>query len=439
MNNMLIVLNKEQQTISKIMETSSQNMFITGKPGTGKSELLKHFVKGTKKKVVVLAPTGVAALNVGGQTIHSFFKLPIGLQLINELKKRKVNEDLQKLLGVVDTIIVDEVSMVSPDIIDAMDIICKKAKNSESSFGGIQFIGFGDMYQLTPVIRNKDVYVKDYLINEYGGTLFFKAHAFENTNFIDDNSLKIYELTHIFRQSDEKFKNILNDIRVGNCSKEVLDILNKRVINKRLKEGIITLATKNDIVNAVNKSKLDELPSKEFTFKASIRGVVSSNQYPNDEELHLKVGSQIMMIINDSNKRWVNGSMGIVSSLKPNEIKVRINDEEYSIEKYVWKNIQYSLIDGQLEKEVIGEFEQYPIKLAWAMTIHKAQGQTYKSVLIDLGTGAFATGQTYVALSRCVSLETLYLRKPINISDIKVNQEVVDFMKNVEVIQLEIE
>lgn len=429
-----VVLSKEQQVILNKMEKSSENLFITGRPGTGKSELLKQFVKSTKKKVVVLAPTGVAALNVGGQTIHSFFKLDPKINFVEELKLGNLSPHLKDLLRKIDTIIIDEISMVAPNLLDIIDIICKSCTGSLSSFGGKQLICFGDLYQLLPIVT--DDVVKSYLKREYGGTMFYRAHAFENNNFIDDNSLKIYELTHIFRQSDEKFKNILNEVRVGSISQENLDILNKRVITGEVKEDIITLATRNSIVNSINQSKLNELQSREFTYKAKTEGNISSKQYPNDEELHLKVGAQVMMIINDQGGRWVNGTMGVISSLKEDEIKVIIDDTEYTVEKYTWENSKYVLRGGELSRDIIGKFEQYPIKLAWAVTIHKAQGQTYKSVLIDLGAGAFATGQTYVALSRCVSLETLYLRRPINFSDITVNQEVVDFMKNAEILKL---
>ncbi len=429
-----IVLNEEQQAVFKKMETYNYNMFITGKPGTGKSELLKQFVKTTKKKVVVLAPTGVAALNVGGKTINSFFKLDPKINFVEELKPGNISPHLKDLLKKVDTIIIDEISMVAPNLMDIIDCICKFATGSISSFGGKQLICFGDLYQLLPVVI--DDTVKAYLKREYGGMLFYRAHAFENNNFIDDNSLKIYELTHIFRQNDEKFKNVLNEIRIGNISQEILDTLNKQVINEEEKEDVITLTATNAVANIINKSKLDEIKSKEFTFKATVTGKRLPKQYPTSEELHLKVGAQVIMITNDSNGRWVNGTMGVISSLKKDEIKVIIDNMECSVEKYKWENSKYVLKNGELTQEVIGVFKQYPIKLAWAVTIHKAQGQTYKSVLIDLGTGAFATGQTYVALSRCISLETLYLRRPIKFSDITVNQEAVDFMRNAKILKL---
>jgi len=434
MNKMSIVFSGEQQTLLKIMETSNQNMGITGKPGTGKSETLKQFVEHTEKKVVVLAFTGVAALNVGGQTIHSFFRLDPKINFVEELQLDKMRPYLKDLLKKIDTIIIDEISMVPPNLLDIIDTMCKYATGVSSSFGGIQLICFGDLYQLLPIVT--DDYVKSRLKKEYGEVLFYKAHAFENDNFIDDNSLKVYELNKVFRQSDENFKSILNEVRLGTVSQESLDILNKRVITGDVKENIVTLATNNEIVNSINKSKLDELRSKEFIYKAKVEGNISSKQYPNDEELHLKVGSQIMMLINDKLGRWVNGTMGVVSSLKDDEIKVIIDNTEYTVEKYTWENSRYVLNNGELSQEIIGKFEQYPLKLAWAITIHKGQGQTYKSVLIDLGTGAFATGQTYVALSRCTSLETLYLRRPIKFSDITVNQEVVDFMKKVEIVKL---
>lgn len=422
------VPSKEQELILKKMEDGSSNMLITGYPGTGKSELLKYFISTTNRKVVVLGSTGVAALNVGGQTIHSLFGLEPTIQVIDKIKNSKVPSKLEPVLNNVDTIVIDEVSMVTPDIIDAIDIICKKVRNSNVSFGGIQLICFGDLYQLPPVIKEK--VARDYLISQYGGVLFYHAHAFENDNFIDDNSLKIYELTHIFRQKDEKFKDILNEVRVGNTSKELLDVLNKRVTSEELSDDVITIASTNSIVNSINSSKLAKLPGKEYVYNAKIDGDLPASYHPTDKELHLKVGAEVMMVNNDTEKRWANGSRGIITNLGKNTIKVKIKGMEYAVDKYKWKNQKYSVLNGELVQEEIGSFEQYPIKLAWATTIHKAQGQTYESVMIDLGNGAFATGQTYVALSRCVSLDTLYLKHPLKGSDILVSQEVLDFTNN---------
>ena len=426
-------LSVEQQFVLKKMEDSNDNIMITGKAGTGKSFLLNHFVANTKKRVVIVAPTGVAALNVGGQTIHSLFQLEKGLQLIDNIRYQEVPYKLKCVLRAIDTIIIDEVSMVSPDIIDAIDIICKNARNSTSAFGGIQLICFGDLYQLPPVYKDE---VKDYFQNIYGGTLFFNAHAFENTNFIDDNNLKIYELNHIFRQKDELFKKLLNAIRIGNNSKRVIDILNTRVISEKVNKDVVTLTTRKDIASRINNNELSKLPGKEFTYKAYISGNVPDNHFPTDELMRLKIGAKVMMINNDPNKRWVNGTFGTITALSDKEIKVTVDGKEYTIEKNRWEEIKYTMVNGELTKEVTGVFEQFPMKLAWAITIHKSQGQTLDSVLVDLGTGAFLEGQTYVALSRCKSLENLYLKYPIKSSDIHVNQEAVNFMKNARIIKI---
>lgn len=430
-----ITLNKEQEQIFKKVETSYENMFITGKAGTGKSELLKYIVKNTKKKCVVLAPTGIAALNVGGQTIHSFFRLKFGIQQIENLKYEDVDSIVADRINKIDTIIIDEVSMVGPDIIDAIDIICKKVRSALSSFGGIQLICFGDLFQLPPVITDNTA--KEYLEKKYGVPLFYRAHAFENNNLLDDNSLKIYELTEVFRQKDEIFKDILNEVRIGNNSSNVLDILNKRVCDKDIDNTTITIATTNNITNIINKTKLEKLSSPEYTYKGTIKGDMPNSYLETDEVLHLKVGAQVIMLNNDTNGRWVNGSIGTVSYLSSKEIKVKIRNKEYSVEEYEWKRKEYYVQDGELVQIDIGTFTQYPLKLAWAITIHKSQGQTYESVVVDLGNGAFAEGQVYVALSRCVSLENLFLKKAIKATDIIANEDVINFMKNANIIKIE--
>lgn len=429
-----IKLSKEQEFVLDKMEKTLDNIFVTGKAGSGKSELLKHFVKTTKKKVVVLAPTGFAAIDVMGQTIHSLFGLrPLDVQRIEEIKHMKIEPRLKALLNGIDVLLIDEISMVGPDLMETVNVLCKKARNSDLSFGGIQLICFGDLYQLPPIVKDFD-----YLNDTYGGIFFFNAHAFENTNLIDDNSLKIYELEHIFRQRDSNFKNLLNQVRVGNVSSELLDVLNSRVTDDELGEDVITLATRNDIVASINKKKLDEINSEEYVFKADVKGNISESYFHTDAELYLKVGSRVMMVNNDSKKRWVNGSKGTITELTASKIKVRIANSEYSVDRYTWDNYKHDFIDNELKLVSVGSFTQFPIKLAWAVTIHKSQGKTYNSVLIDLGSrGAFTDGQTYVALSRCTSLETLYLRQPIKSSDIRVNSEVVNFMKNAEVIKLD--
>ncbi len=432
-NSQKIVLSKEQKIIFEKMENGHDNMMITGKAGSGKTELLKYFIANTEKHQIVLAPTGVAAINISGQTIHGFFHLEFGIQPLENIKKRKISCNLKDILMKTDVIIIDEISMVSPNVIDAIDIICKKARNNDLAFGGIQLICFGDLYQLPPVYKDQE---RDYLQKIYNGTLFFKAHAFENNNLIEDNSLKIYELNHVFRQNDEKFKKILNKIRIGRYDLEDLDILNKRVITGKIDKDVITLTARNDTANNINSYRLGKLPNVEFTYKACISGKVPVSHFPADELLRLKVGAKVMMTNNDRNGRWFNGSFGIITNLDTNQIKVMIGNQEYLIERNRWEEIKYAMVDGELSKEITGVFEQFPLKLAWAITIHKSQGQTLDSVLIDLGYGAFADGQTYVALSRCSSLDRLYLKKTIKMSDIQVNKEVVDFMETAKIIEI---
>lgn len=425
-----ICLGEEQGKVYEKMEYTNDNLLITGKAGTGKTELLKYFKKNTKKKVILLSPTGIAALNAGGQTIHSLFRFDFGVQ-----EKETINKEWFKhsndMLKVVDTIILDEVSMIRPDIFEAVDLVMRNVRKCVLPFGGVQIICIGDLFQLPPVITDKEVYrcLKDI----YGGTLFFNAPSFKEADF------KIYELSHIYRQKESNFIDILNKIRVGNITLDILETLNKNVITSDNIDHTVTLTTTRAASDTINNRKLDELPGEEFIYTAKVEGNIDKSSYPADYEIHLKVGAQIIMLANDIDGRWVNGTLGIITDLSANSIQVKIDDIDYLIDKKTWKKYKYKY-DAQsksITQEIDGEFKQFPLKLAWAMTIHKSQSKTYKSVLVDLGSGAFETGQVYVALSRCTSLEKLYLKRPIKASDIKINTEVVDFMKNAKVLDLD--
>lgn len=424
-----IQLGVEQRKFAEIIEYSNDNVYCTGKAGSGKTEVLKWILEHTLKDIVALAPTGVAALNIGGQTIHSFFHLKPTLQTVNDFEEIAIPSKLRGALNKLDAIIIDEISMVSVDIIEMIDKILKKARNSILPFGGVQMIFFGDLYQLPPITK-KDTY--NYLKDLYGGVFFFNSPA------LKESGLKIYELNHIFRQDDLDFKNLLNQVRSGNNSKEVIDAINKQVAKNIPNGEFITIASTKSIVDAINTSKLKSIDSPEYVYKAVINGDFKESNYPTDSELHLKVGAQVMMTANDKKRRWVNGSLGTVVELNDNYIKVKINNIEYTIQDFLWEDYRYKYNPETKEiyKEVASNFNQYPIKLAWATTIHKSQGKTFNSVLIDLGDGTFDTGQLYVALSRCTTLDKLYLKTPVKPSDIKVNMEVVNFMKNAEVIKL---
>lgn len=424
-----IKLSEEQEKLYNIMEYSMDNMVITGKAGTGKSELLKTFKNHTTKQVIVLAPTAISALNVGGQTIHSFFRFDFGIQdgdkINNEWYKHTRDE-----LKVVDTIIIDEAAMVRPDLFEAMDKVCSMARKSDCPFGGIQILCFTDFYQLPPVITDKEVArcIKDI----YGGIFFFNTLAFKLGGFT------IYELDHVFRQKDFDFIDTLNQIRVGINSPEILNKINRNIVASEV-DGTITLTATKRASDIINKTKLDEINEKEYIYTSDVKGNIDKGSFPTDFELHLKKGAHVMMVANDKKKRWVNGTLGVITELYPESIKVKIDDMEYLLERYSWEKYKYKydVSNKKIIQDIDGEFVQFPLKLAWAMTIHKSQSKSFKSVLIDLGeSGAFETGMTYVALSRCTSLEKLYLKRAVKPADIKINLEVIEFMKNANIVKL---
>lgn len=422
-----IILGKEQKEIYDLIEKTNKNVYITGKAGTGKSVLLQYFTANTNKVVAVTAPTGVAALNVGGQTLHSFFKMDFDVQKPDETE---VDYKTREILRHIDTIVIDEISMVSVDIMEVINRKFQIAKRNDLPFGGVQLIAFGDLYQLPPVICDGELH--RYLNHTYGGIYFFNAPVFKQAN------LQIYELEHIYRQKDKEFKDILNDIRHGNITDVVLNELNKRAEIEIPEDGYITLAGTNAGVNATNTKKLSQLADNEREYIAEISGDIKQSAFPTEKFLKLKVGAQIMMLKNDTEKpmRWANGTLGVVTSLTPTVIRVNIDGVEHSVNKAAWSKVRYyyDSEERKLEKEITSTFTQFPMRLAWAITIHKSQGQTYQSVNVDLSTGAFAHGQTYVALSRCKNLEGLYLKSPIKREDIIVDREVAEFMKNAKVL-----
>lgn len=333
------------------------------------------------------------------------------------------------MLANLDTLVIDEISMVRVDLMEAVSEKLKLARRNDLPFGGVQIIMFGDLYQLPPVVSDGQLH--RYFDHNYGGIYFFNCLSFKETDF------KIAELNHIFRQKDESFKKLLNAIRNGKHTSEVLDQFNKRAKVEIPDDGYITLAGRNDTVSRINHTKLESLPGEVKAYVAEITGDLKESYFPTEKELKLKVGAQVMFLKNDRQKptRWVNGTLGTITSLSDEVVKVSVNGVEHSISKETWDSIRYyyNHEERKLEKEVVSSFTQFPLRLAWAITIHKSQGQTYESVLIDLSDGAFAHGQTYVALSRCQSLDGLYLTTPLRSEDIIVDQNVIEFMKNVEV------
>ena len=415
-----VILSQEQQGLFNRFENTPNHLFITGKAGTGKSVLLQYIKLHTQKNIIVVAPTGVAALNVGGQTIHSLFLFPPSFI---ETKNLKLSAKTAKILKTIDTLIIDEVSMVRADVMDGIDFLLKKARGNDEAFGGVQLLMFGDLYQLPPVVNEPELLQYFQTLN--GGYYFFNSLAWNGAD------LEIYELSQNFRQTDEVFRAVLNDIRQGEISEDTLATLNERAKIAPPDEGVITLATTNSTVFTINATRLNSLHDKTFAYQASVTGTLDPSSYPTEGTLVLKKGAQIMMLKNDSKKRWVNGSIGTIEAVADKEIKVNIDGKIYSVVPETWNKIRYSFNPDKrlIEEEVVSSFTQFPLRLAWAITVHKSQGQTYNSVVIDMGRGAFAHGQTYVALSRCTSLDTLYLKRPLTYNDIIVDPAIVSFMK----------
>jgi ATP-dependent DNA helicase PIF1 len=426
-------LNPELEKLLHLMENTSENVFITGKAGTGKSTMLDYFRRNTRKRAVFLAPTGVAAMNIRGETIHSFFKFSPKIIQRKDIKPDYVRS---KLFKQIDICVIDEISMVRADIIDGIDYSFRiNTGKLNEPFGGVQMVFVGDLFQLPPIVTQD---LQDFFTNYYSSEYFFSAKVFEN----QFDFTKV-ELSKVFRQSDEDFVYLLNKIREGNVNFEDLQFLNKTCVkpqNQTNQTNSILLASRNALVNDVNNKSLNSLNSPEYIYKAELKGSLArfanspeeqaQNRFPADINLRLKKGAQIMMIKNDPDKRWVNGSVGFVSKLEGDNIFVNIDGIEYKVERETWAELEYnySELAGEITENEKGKFKQFPIKLAWAVTIHKAQGKTFDKVHIDLGYGAFAAGQTYVALSRAKTLEGITLSRAVRPQDIFVDQRIVEFL-----------
>ncbi|HEX4444618.1 MAG TPA: AAA family ATPase [Galbitalea sp.] len=414
-----LTLSAEQQAVFERIETTRDHIFVTGRAGTGKSTLLNHLSWNTSKQIVICAPTGVAALNVGGQTIHSLFRLPIGVIADHDIEQ---SNELRKMLGTLDTIVIDEVSMVNADLLDAVDRSMRQARQRpHESFGGAQVVLFGDPYQLAPVPGDGDE--RAYFEDQYRSMWFFDAKVW------NDADLTIYELSTIHRQHEDEFKYMLNAVRHGQVTAEIAGRLNATGARKAPTDGAITLATTNGTVTRINAAELAKLPGRALTARAEISGEFGGRAYPADESLELKVGAQVMFLRNDSDQRWVNGSIGVVTKID-STVWVDVDGETHQVQPAVWEKYRYSYSAAtkSLRKDIVAEFTQFPLRLAWAVTIHKSQGKTFDRAIIDLGERSFAPGQTYVALSRISELEGLYLSRPLRPSDIIVDENVVRFM-----------
>jgi len=414
-----------------LMENTRRPIFITGRAGTGKSTLLQHFRATTKKRTVILAPTGVAALNVDGQTIHSFFLIRPGITL-REAKREGRKARNNELYREVETIVIDEVSMVRADLFDAVDVFLKAVMNSKEPFGGKQIVMIGDLYQLPPVVRDDEA---EALAKVYQTPYFFSAKVMKEV-FEEGHGLSFVELEKIYRQSDQKFIEVLNAVRNCSARAEHLKILNSRCLcyndDVDIGEAII-LTTTNKLAERINFSRLSALPEKAKIYKANSSGRFQAKDAPTDEQLLLKVNARVMFLHNDSLDRWVNGSLGTVKRLGEREIIVVLdNGDEVEVEAYTWNLFRfvYDKNTRCLEREKIGSFTQIPLRLAWAVTIHKSQGKTFDRVAIDLGYGAFASGQVYVALSRCRSLEGIFLKTPLEPRHLISDERVMKFLES---------
>ena len=420
-----LTLTREQAAVYQAIEGTREHVFVTGRAGTGKSTLLNHLNWHTQKQIVICAPTGVAALNVGGQTIHSLFRLPIGVIADRDIDQ---NDAVRKLLNAMDTLVIDEVSMVNADLMDAMDRSLRQARQRpHEPFGGAQVVLFGDPYQLAPVPGDGEE--RRYFADTYESMWFFDAKVWR------DADLRIFELGEVHRQLDDEFKFMLNAVRHGRVTAEIAGVLNDVGARRPLPEhGAITLATRNDTVNRINAQQLHRLPGHSQANEAEVNGDFGGRAFPADERLELKVGAQVMFLRNDvalrgEGPRWVNGTLGTVTSLT-RELRVEVDGEEHEVEPATWEKYRYSWdpVRKKLEREIVAEFTQFPLRLAWAVTIHKSQGASYDTAVVDLGSRAFSPGQTYVALSRLTALDGLYLARPLRPSDIMVDRDVERFM-----------
>jgi len=424
----MIEFNPRFREALELMEDTRRPLFITGRAGTGKSTLLLHFRNTTRKQAVFLAPTGVAAVNIRGQTIHSFFgfRPDVTPAAVRKRKGKIENASLYRSLA---AIVIDEVSMLRADLLDCVDAFLRRhGPSAGSPFGGVQMIFIGDLYQLSPVVTSRE---KDLFRTYYDTPFFFSARALQGVD------LTVVELEKVYRQTDESFIRLLNAIRNRSVTDEDMELINRRFdpdFTPPVGELYIHLTSTNDLADAINRAHLDRLKGKTWTARGWVDDEFETGSLPTSVELSLKEGAQVMLLNNDPFGRWINGTIGRITGFardKENEevIRVRLEDEtRVEVQPYTWQIFRFMLKEGELVAEPAGSFTQYPVKLAFAATIHKSQGKTFSRAVIDVGSGTFAHGQMYVALSRCRSLDGIVLKKPVKKSQILVDWRVVKFV-----------
>lgn len=424
-----IEINPQFSRALELMGKVDQSLFITGKAGTGKSTLLEHFCASSKKAPVVLAPTGVAALNVRGQTIHRFFNFYIDVT-VEKITSKEMRPRDASIYKKIRTIIIDEISMVRADLLDCIDVFLRMyGKDASKPFGGVQMIFIGDLYQLPPVVTQQE---RDIFNGYYKTPYFFSAQVMEHV------PLELIELEKVYRQKDQLFIDLLNKIRNNSVEADDLELLNSRYQQESRvddKDFHISLTTTNKNADAINDEHLDALDTSVLTSDAEIEGEFGKEYYPTALELEYKIGAQIMLLSNDQKQRWVNGSIGVIEAEKTDAegepyLRVRLQDNDRAVSVYAhqWEVYRFTLKEGAIVSEPAGTFTQYPFRLAWAVTIHKSQGKTFDKVVIDIGSrGTFVAGQMYVGLSRCTSFDGITLKTPIQKQHIRTDYRIVDF------------